>query len=221
MKKVKSFGLFALVGLLVVGFCACSGSSNDSVTLKVESQLNSLSEYLTVDDKEVVVSLANETKDGKEYKAILSSLALTVKQSVASNYGFDFEVVVLDKNHIEITELPNYKIDGLYDYDNEDLNYYLSSGFVRAQMKHGIEEWTVDDQKLWEKIREEGAYIQIKPNWSSAKFAPYKGGKSSTVNSEGSDEDTYSSSNSTTEDWDALLDSYEEYVESYISLLST
>lgn len=226
MKKEKFFGLFALVSLLVIGLAAC-GDSN-SVTLKVEPQLSNLGEYMDVDDQEVVVSLAEETKDDKVYKTILSSLALTVKQAVASDYGFDLEVIVLDKNHVEIASLPNYDIDDSYDYDSEDLHNYLTSGSVRAQMKYFREksEWKEEDQKKWDKIRKEGVYILVKPSWSSAKYASYKGGTNMTVNetfdnsvdfSDDSDDDSFSSSNAGSEDWDTLLDSYESYVTQYIS----
>ena len=76
------------------------------------------------------------------------------------------------------------------------------------------------------KIFKEGAYIVIKPIDPDAKYEEYKG-KSSNAEVVESSDDTIaedediavSSSSSSSQDWDAMLDSYEEYVDNYISLL--
>ena len=85
---------------------------------------------------------------------------------------------------------------------------------------------TPEDQEELNKIFKEGAYIVIKPNDPDAKYEEYKG-KSSNAEVVESSDDTIaedediavSSSSSSSQDWDAMLDSYEEYVDNYISLL--
>lgn len=218
MKTLKFF----VVALLAVLIASCSGSKSgddNSVTLKVETELGELSNYLSVTDSEVTVSLSEEEHKGEKGKVLAGSLALNVTKAVASDYSFSFDVEVLDKNHVKIANLPDFKLDSKYDYDNGDLNNVLNVGNIRAQMKTGKKdsEWSDEDQEMWDKIRTEGTYITIKPN-SNAKYAEYKSEENietnedspSDVNEEVADDDN---------NWDELLDSYEEYVNEYASLI--
>lgn len=223
MKFLKYLSFAVLLACL-----ASCGGSKDSVTLKVEAELGPLADYIKVTDREVVVKMSDEKKDSEDYKVITSSLALEVTKSVATKYGFDFEVEVLDKDHVKIATLPDFDIESISDYDNGEFNNVLYAGTVRAQMKRKrkVAKFTPEDQEEWNKILKEGAYIVIKPRNSDEKFVEYKGKSSNTEAIESSydttteDEDiAVSSSSTSSQDWDAMLDSYEECVDSYISLL--
>lgn len=223
--KVLKYLSFAV---LLLCLASCGKGDENSVTLKVETELGPLADYIKVTDQEVVVKMSDEKEDGADCKVITSSLALEVIKSVASNYSFYFDVVVLDKDHVEIGTLPYFNIESISDYDNGDLSNVLLAGSLRAQMKDSdkVAEITPEDQEELNKIFKEGAYIVIKPNDPNAKYEEYKG-KSSNAEVVESSDDTItedediavSSSSSSSQDWDAMLDSYEEYVDNYISLL--
>lgn len=223
--KVLKYLSFAV---LLLCLASCGKGDENSVTLKVETELGPLADYIKVTDQEVVVKMSDEKEDGADCKVITSSLALEVIKSVASNYSFYFDVVVLDKDHVEIGTLPYFNIESISDYDNGDLTNVLLAGSLRAQMKDSdkVAEITPEDQEEMNKIFKEGVYIVIKPNDPNAKFEEYKG-KSSNAEVVESSDDTIaedediavSSSSSSSQDWDAMLDSYEEYVDNYISLL--
>ena len=223
--KVLKYLSFAV---LLLCLASCGKGDENSVTLKVETELGPLADYIKVTDQEVVVKMSDEKEDGADCKVITSSLALEVIKSVASNHSFYFDVVVLDKDHVEIGTLPYFNIESISDYDNGDLTNVLIAGSLRAQMKDSdkVAEITPEDQEELNKIFKEGAYIVIKPNDPNAKFEEYKGKSSSAEVVESSDDTiaedediAVSSSSSSSQDWDAMLDSYEEYVDNYISLL--
>ena len=208
--------------------CLASCSEENSATLKVEAELGALADYIKLTDQEVVVSMSDEKDDdGVDCKVLTSSLALEVTKSVASDYSFTLEVAVLDKNHVVIGRLPSFHIEGHYDNDNGDLRNILNAGSVRAQMRNSKKaaDFTPGNQEQWNKILKEGVYIQIKPSFSSAKYAKYEAKSSKTEDTESSngatteDEDQADSSSASSQDWDAMLDSYEEYVDKYISLM--
>ena len=220
--KVLKYLSFA--GLLM---CLASCSEENSVTLKVEAELGELADYIKLTDQEVVVNMSDEKNDdGVDCKVITSSLALEVTKSVASNYDMDFDVEVLDENHVNIGTLPGFKIEEGYDYDNGELSHFLNAGSVRAQMRASkkVVKLTPKEQEKWNKILKEGAYILIKPGYSGAKYAEYKAKSSNTEVLESSngttteDEDIADSSSASSQDWDAMLDSYEEYVDRCISI---
>lgn len=223
--KVLKYLSFAV---LLLCLASCGKGDENSVTLKVETELGPLADYIKVTDQEVVVKMSDEKEDGADCKVITSSLALEVIKSVASNHSFYFDVVVLDKDHVEIGTLPYFNIESISDYDNGDLTNVLLAGSLRAQMKDSdkVAEITPEDQEEMNKIFKEGVYIVIKPNDPNAKFEEYKGKSSSAEVVESSDDTiaedediAVSSSSSSSQDWDAMLDSYEEYVDNYISLL--
>ena len=223
--KVLKYLSFAV---LLLCLASCGKGDENSVTLKVETELGPLADYIKVTDQEVVVKMSDEKEDGADCKVITSSLALEVIKSVASNYSFHFDAVVLDKDHVEIGTLPSFDVESIYDSDNGDLSDVLLAGSLRAQMKDSdkVAEITPEDQEELNKIFKEGAYIVIKPIDPDAKYEEYKG-KSSNAEVVESSDDTIaedediavSSSSSSSQDWDAMLDSYEEYVDNYISLL--
>ena len=223
--KVLKYLSFAVLAMC---FAACGGKGDeDSITLKVEAELGPLADYIKVTDQEVVVKMSDEKIDSVDYKVIKSSLAFEVTKSVASNFSFDFDVEVLDKDHVEIGTLPSFSVDSKWDNDNGEFDHVLYAGSMRAQMESGMEvaEFTPEDQEEWNKILKEGTYILLKPGSSYAKYAEYKANSSKTEDTESSNGTTteaegitVSSSSSSSQEWDALLDSYEEYVDKCISI---
>ncbi len=216
-----------LATLFVMAIMTSCGADTNEVTLKIEPQLGDLGSYVDVMDKEVVVTLSDVTDDdGVKVKKIASSISISVKKAVASDYGFALSVKVLDKNHVEIADLSDISIDDNTDYQSSGLNYYVMPGNVRAQLdvetKSG--DWTENMQKKWEEVCKNGVYLQLKPK-EYAKFSPYS--KSDTDSEESSVEDSSSdsedevasSNTSSGEDWDSVLDSYESYVNKYVSLM--
>lgn len=234
MKKIN----YAL-GILMLGILtSCGGGSEgdqNSVTLTVESQLGELGNYLSITDSEIVVKLVDDKKDGKDVKSLVSSLAVRVNKSVASDHDFDLRAVVLDENHVEITTLPPFNIEYKTDFDFDKYCYdILSAGTIRAQMKKTTEatSWTTEDQETWDKIRTQGKYILFKPYWDDSKYisignsdsSSYSGSSNSDEEiGEGADDDnnnSYSSAGSSTDsDFDEFLTAYENYVNKYISIM--
>ncbi len=226
---MKTFKYFA-VALMAISLASCGGKNDakndqNSVTLKVEAELGELANYMSPSDEQIVVKLTDENEDGEISKVIVSSLAFMVSRPVASDYSFSFDVKVLDENHIEIGELRKFRIESSHDYESE-LSNFLTAGSVRAQMKDVIKasDWNEEEQEKWDKIRTQGVYIQISPCYSSSKYQEYKSTNVDEVIDEvAEDIDELSSSSTTsseaTEDWDALLNSYEQYVDKYISYI--
>lgn len=233
MKTLK----FLAFAAFAVCLAACGGDKGDgnSVTFKVEAELGQLADYITVTDQEVVVTMSNEKKGDEEYRVITSSLALQVSKSVATDYGFDLVVEVLDKNHVKIGELSRYVIETSNDYENGEFTTILHAGSVHAQMKDRdkLKKLSPEDQEELDKLFKEGAYIVVKPLWSSGRYVDYKEKSSNSEGIESSSdvvddtddaddsdvEEVAESSSSSSEDFDAALDSYEKYVDKYIALL--
>lgn len=228
---MKDFKFYLMVAFAIL-LGACGSEDSNEVNLKVEADLQNLGEYVIIEDEQVVVKLVEN--DDKHFE-ILSSLGINVKKSVASNYNFELEVEVLDKNHIKIADLPDYTIENILDLDFEDYHDILLKGSKRANM-----ESTVENQELWDKIKKEGVHISIKPRWNSAKYVDYKEYMSvreddsiesdiddendegmdvdeeTVVLDEGNDE-TSSSGNGNS--IDEMLSEYEKFADDYIAFL--
>lgn len=173
--KVLKFYLIIAFALSLVA-CGSGNTDENEVNLKVEGDLQNLGKYMTIEDDQVVVKLV---EDGENLK-IVSSLGVNVKKSVASDVSFRFEVEVFDKNHIKISDLPDYRIESQYDSDFEECHDILLMGPKRASMEESTSKKEFKDggQEMWDKIRNEGVYISIKPHWSSAKYVEYNGSMS-------------------------------------------
>ena len=225
MKKVRlagqtpawRLGSVALSLLMLLGLGACGEGNSDpnSLKLEVKSELGDLGKYMTIENKEAVISLSEFTDDGKPYIKIASTLQVKVKEAVASDWGFDLDVVILDKNMNEVTDFGDYDIEDNRDYDVDDYHHYLKVGDYRAVMDTSgpKEDWDGKASAMWDMMREKGKYIVLKPRWNSAKFVPYKGlagSSSEMVDAEVvADEEVAASIGS--EDWDKILDEYDSY----------
>lgn len=132
--------------------------------------------------------------------------------------------------------LQDYDIDSKWISDNGEFNHILTPGNTRAQMKSSqdVTDWDEEAQQTWDKIRTQGKYMVIKPDWDSAKFVPYNVSSSnSTSYSDNNDDeedeieiasveadeiDTPSTSTSDT-DFDEFLTAYENYIDKYIAIM--
>lgn len=189
-----------------IALTSCGGKTDsNSVTLNVESDFGALSDYVTISESEITLKLVEN--------AIQGSVGVNVTKAFEGQYSWDleFEVEVLDENHISIAKLRKIA------FDHPVLENVVNVGNKHLEITNNAED-------VWEKIKNEGKYISIKFDRSSEEIMPYSGSTSdsssddddsSYSDSDDSDDDSYSSSGS--QDWDALLDSYEEYVDKYIS----
>ncbi len=239
MKKLNCFLLLMLT--LFIASCGNSGKGgngdgDNEIKLEVESDLGELGEFLSADD-EAVIKLEEAEEDGEQGYLITSSLGVDVEKAVASDFTFGLEAKILDGNHIVIADFPDFDIESKNDYDNGDYTNVLYPGQKWAIVKDFVkkDDWDKEKQEMWEKIKKEGAYIRIEPNYSgTAKFVAYKGSKNSSSEEMSSEEsssdddiasisdesgDDIVSTSSSSEDWDELLQSYEQYVDKYITYL--
>ena len=208
-------GSMALSLLMLLGLGACGGGNSDpnSLKLEVKSELSDLGKYMTIESKEAVISLSEFTDDGKPYIKIASTLQVKVKEAVASDWGFDLDVVILDENMNEITDFGYYDIEDRYD----DGMHYLTAGDYRAVMDESgsKENWDGKASAMWDMMRGKGKYIALKPRSSSSKFVPYKGAATSESSSEIEESDEVVAeevvADSGNEDWDKILDEYDAY----------
>lgn len=235
MKKKRFAGIapawkiggVAMALCMAIGITSCGGGNDDpnSVKLEVKPELGDLSNYLTIDSKEAIISLSEFTDDGEPYIKLASTLQVKVSEDVATNYDFDLDVVILDKDMNELTDFGDYEIDDKTDYDAGEYDHYLKAGDYRAVMdvKGPKKDWDGKASAMWDMIREKGKYIVLKPEWDSAKFKPYTGSVSKDSESEDVivadevevDTDVVAASS---EDWDKILDEYEKYCDKTIAL---
>lgn len=221
MKKVLLFTV--AVSLLI----ACSGGDAkkdpNSITLPTEAQVGELTDYVTF-SKELKIKLKEEQKestaeegnkaDGDKLKFV-TTVSLEVKEAVASNNGFSFILSVVDADYTEIVKLQRFRYDYAYDDDVKDFHCILSKGIMRNDVEIEL------TPQEWENIKTNGAYIIIKQYDRYVKFKTYREVKRESIvtSSETEDDNISSSNDSPSVDFDELLDSYEKYVDKYISLM--
>lgn len=177
-----------------------------------------LGDYMTIESKEAVISLSEFTDDGKPYVKIASTLQVKVNKDVATEYGFDLDVVILDANMNEITDFGYYDIEDATDYEfDRKYDHYLTKGNYRAVMDESgkKEEWDGKASAMWAMMRQSGKYIVLKPRWSSSKYVPYRASSSSSVEMDETtpeiEETEVEMVSVSGEDWDEILDEYESY----------
>jgi len=197
---MKKFMLFSIAASFLL---ACSGGDtkkeSNSITLPTELQLGDFADYATFPN-ELTIKLAEEQSESSAEKKsetnsekikVFVTLSVDVTKSVASNYNFGCELSVVDADYTEI---------------GEEYGHKLAKG---PQHQKTEKEFTSEE---WDKIKTKGAYIIIKVGVMFKKYKPYGDNNSY--------EPTISSSdNSSDGNLDDLLDSFESYVDKYISLM--
>ncbi len=217
-------GGVALAFLMLIGMTACGGSDPNSVKLEVKPELGDLGKYMTIENKEATISLSEFTDDGEPSVKLSSTLQVKVNKAVASNFGFDLDVVILDKNMNEITDFGDYDIEDMSDYDFRDCHNYLPAGDHRAVMDEtgSKKNWDGKASAMWEMIRQNGKYIVLKPSYSSSKFVDYTGSAEGNSSSELDDDAEIETEELEVvtvgdEDWDSVLDEYEKYCDKLVA----
>lgn len=210
MKKIKLFLYTLLVGILM---SACSGGYNESTCQELVDKINSgeeltesdystmLSQYEAIVDE--LISKAKEAKDRDELTEILDSMSDKIQ------FSGIFESTLRSANlsdkdqerYDNITKKAEEDLNNLYQkFDSED------SGLGDFNNDSSDYESDSDESSSYEDAESAG-YAE------EASYADYSSGD----DDEDDDNDSYSSSNS--ENWDALLNSYEQYVNKYISYM--
>lgn len=219
--SARKLGGALLSLLMLVGLASCGKGDPNTLTLEVKPELRELGNFMSIESKEAVITLNEFTDDGEPRIRISSTLQVKVSEDVASDYGFDLEVVILDKNMNELTPFGDYDIEYVTDYDTDTYHYILNSGDHRAVMNEtgSKESWEGKGTAMWTMMRTMGKYMALKPRWNSAKFVPYKGTVSAKSSSEAKEiaeaaeveevEPIVVGTDS--EDWDEILDEYESY----------
>lgn len=209
MKTIKYFAMAAIA--LVMASCNGNEKAGDFVTLDIEeTNMGSFSNYGSFSG-EVKLKL-NATIEKTEKGAVYNvSLPLRITSDVAWKYNLQFLLTVADEDHSTIKRLGYLTVEGEYNMDTESgYSNYLVSGDIRQEFNVRL---TDED---WKAIQEGGKYLVITSNTDSNDICSHSGSKASSTSYTSDDnDDSYSDD----EDWDAILDSYEEYVDDYISLL--
>lgn len=172
--------------------------NENEVTLKVESQLGELSEFISTVSDNVTLKL-EEQEYAKDWYFIKGAFTFDVPNSFKSTENLYLTLTVLDKDHVKITEmnwinLPATKKNG---------GYVLYRGNIIGELQASFSQKNVDED--WEKIKEKGVYALITPYYENANYSLY------------SNQVSIESENSGNDNWDKLLDQYEGLVNKYIS----
>lgn len=214
-----------MLAALAVCMAACGGKSNgegssekkDAITLKTEvQQIGDFANYASFPD-EMKIKLADAKEntdettgdDAKESTVHLILLeSLDVHTAVCTENGLDFEFSIVDEDYGEITQPQSMIFDEEIDLNakwekGKRFSHYLEKGINRYEMP-----FTLTTQE-WENVLNKGKYIIIKPSYSMSghEYRAYGQGGSSV----GTDD---------SEDWDSILDRYEEIVDKWLSLVN-
>ena len=225
-----------MLAALTVCMAACSGKGNgdgnsekkDAITLKTEVQeLGNFTDFASFAD-EMKIKLAdaqttaNEDAEKDSTVNLIMLASLDVKSAIRSNVSFRFEYSIVDEDYATIVKLGRFGFKDKYDYnaetDQDGLRYYvyLEKGTTRNEINISL------SAQEWGKVLEKGAFIIIKPAVNYAKYKAYTENANSSSDYDSSstadDDNNFSSNESDSEDWDSILDSYENYVDKYISL---
>ena len=215
---MKTFKYFT-ISIMAICIAACGGKKNseekETIVLTPETTRISgdLGDYFNVVDKEYtvtddwgdLVTIEVERTD-MDYSFDLKGVEPygTSGKGITGHAGFGIEIIDEDGNVIEKTAATASGLSGMYSSDDMKEALKLKAG------ETGTVRWSFhfDSDKKPAKFRLTSSYEEVdSSNWDSN-------------SSSSDDDDSYSSSSSSgSQDWDALLDSYEQYVDKYISLM--
>lgn len=200
-----------------------NSDENEKIVLTPEttSIKGDLGDYFKVVDKEYtvtndfgsLVTIEVERTD-MDYSFDLKGVEPygTSGRGVTGNAGFGIEILDEDGNVIEKTAATASGLSGMYSSDDMKEALKLKAG------ETGTVRWSFhfDSDKKPAKFRLTSSYEEVdSSNWESDNSSfDDEDSSSSDI-----DESSSSSSSSGSHDWDALLNSYEQYVDKYISLM--
>ncbi|MCH5230208.1 MAG: hypothetical protein J1F43_00245 [Muribaculaceae bacterium] len=206
MKLLNYFGIATLAIIMV----ACGGKkvqdseeerteNENEVTLKVESQLGELGEFISTINEDVVLKL-EEQEYTKDWYFVKGAFTFDVPNSFKSTKEVDLNLTILDKDHVKITKLESITLPAT----PKNGSYVLFRGNTIGELQATYSQQNVDED--WKKIKEKGVYALLTPYYENAEYSLY----SNQISKENED--------SGTDSWDKLLDQYEGLVNKYISL---
>lgn len=224
---MKTFKYFA-IAIMAVCLASCGGKKNSSeneeivITPETTHIKGDLGDYFEVVDKEYtithdfgdMVSIEVKRTDA-DYLFDLNGVEPygTYGQGVTGNAGFGIEILDENGSVIEKIAATASGMSGMYSSDDMKEALKLKAG------ETGTVRWSfhLDGDKKPAKFRITSAYEEVdSSNWDSSSSSS---DDESDDNSSDDDDSYISSSSSDSQDWDALLDSYEQYVDKYISYM--
>lgn len=211
MKLSKKIGLMTLLLIVVAGVSSCGGKKNNDkdvyeVTVDNSQIGGELSKYFTLEEKTY-----------KYKKGIIDEVTVELKcieplpKDMEAYIGID----VLDEDgSVIVTNAPD-----VWTFNDYDLLRSATSGQIVTIKIENHEHFAEGETPA--KIRLSSVVKQDESaSGHIASVGDIEVSSSDEVSSDDSDgDDVYATSSSSgTEDWDALLNSYEQYVDKYISL---
>ena len=220
MKTIKNFTIV----VMAISLASCGGKKNsdEKIVLIPETThiKGDLGDYFNVVDKEYtvtddwgdMVTIEVERTD-MDYSFDLKGVEPygTSGKGVTGHAGFGVEILDEDGNVIAKTAATASGLSGMYSSDDMKEALKLKAG------ETGTVRWSFhfDSDKKPAKFRLTSSYEEVdSSNWDSDSSSSDDDDSSSS-----DDDDSYSNSSSGSQDWDELLESYEEYVDKYIAYL--
>lgn len=224
---MKTFKYFA-IAIMAVCLVSCGGkkdsNENEEIVITPETThiKGDLGDYFEVVDKEYTITHDFGDIVSIEVKRTAADYSFDLKgvepygtygQGVNGHAGFGIEILDEKGNVIEKSAATADGLSGMYSSDDMKEALKLRAG------ETGTVRWSFnfDGDKKPAKFRITSAYEEVdSSNWDSASSSS---DDESDDNSSDDDESYNSYSSTSSQDWDALLDSYEQYVDKYISLM--
>lgn len=218
---MKKFILFSIAASFLL---ACSGgdSKNDStstVTLPLEVDAGDLTNYVTF-PPEIKIKLKDKDKQSSNDKIeVVYTVSYEAKEDFFADY-VTFDSYVVDADYVEIARfsIGQFQENGLVDNPKGGDSFsIMSKGIHRIEIRGALE------PQDWDNIVKNGAHLII--NSSNRFFKEYdntessENGANDISSSENETDNVSSPDNTSSVDFDELLDSFERYVDKYISFM--
>jgi len=218
---------YLTIAVMAISLASCGGKKNSDenekivLTPETTNIKGDLGDYFKVVDKEYtvtndfgdMVTIEVERTD-KEYSFDLKGVEPygTFGRDVTGHAGFGIEILDEDGNVIEKIAATASGLIGMYSSDDMKEALKLKAG------EKGTVRWSFqfDSDKKPAKFRLTSSYEEEDSSNLDSDSSTSVDDDSS---SSDADDSSISSSSSSSEDWDELLESYEEYVDKYISYL--
>ena len=227
MKKFKYFA----IAIMAVCLAACGGKKGseekEEIVLTPETTQikGDLGDYFEVVEKEYTVT--NDFGDivSIEVKRTDADFSFDLKgvepygtygKGVTGNAGFGIEILDENGNVIEKVAATESGLGGMYSSDDMKEALKLKAG------ETGTVRWSFnfDSDKKPAKFRLTSAYEEVDSSDWDSDSSSSDDDESSSSDDDDDEADSYSSSSSSgSQNWDALLNSYEQYVDKYISYM--
>lgn len=227
---MKTFKYFA-IAIMAVCLAACGGKKGseekEEIVLTPETTQikGDLGDYFEVVDKEYTITddwgdmVSIEVKrTDVDYSFDLKGVVPygTYGKGVTGNAGFGIEILDENGNVIEKVAATASGLGGMYSSDDMKEALKLKAG------ETGTVRWSFhfDSDKKPAKFRLTSAYEEVDSSDWDSDSSSSDDDESSSSDDDDDEADSYSSSSSSgSQDWDALLNSYEQYVDKYISYM--